>query len=60
MTKAQLATLTLAESLFARAFAQNPDVEVEELITKCVRAAQTFDAALNELEKPKKAKKEAS
>jgi hypothetical protein len=58
MTKAQLNTLTLAEALFARAFAQNPDVGVEDLITKCVKAAQTFDAALDELEKPKKAKKE--
>jgi hypothetical protein len=58
MTKAQLNTLTLAETLFARAFSRNPDVELGELITKCVKAAQTFDAALDELEKPKKAKKE--
>jgi hypothetical protein len=60
MTKAQFSTLTLAEGLFARAFALHPYEDLDKLIARCVEAASLYDDAIAKLDGPKpKAKKAA-
>jgi uncharacterized protein Yka (UPF0111/DUF47 family) len=53
MTKAELTSLTLAETLFARAFAQNTEADLQKLIARCIEAAIAYDEAINKLDKPK-------
>jgi hypothetical protein len=53
MTKAELTSLTLAETLFARAFAHNPNEDLNKLIARCIEAAMAYDEAINKLDKPK-------
>jgi hypothetical protein len=60
MTKQDLDTLNLAEHLFIRVFAQNPNEKLETLIAKCVEAAVVYDEAIGKLNGVKpKAKKAA-